>query len=207
MDTAVDVTLIGTLAAVWLAAGLLADGLATAGTALLMRRRALLLTGLIAVGAALFVAVPVVTGLLPGVSTAPMAALLPAVPALLVLTVGLRRLSWVRRGAGAFATAPLAPVPPALRAGAAHPLISAPLQVTGLAALIGLPLAADLVQLPGEGVPATTGFSGIAGIAITLVAVAVIAIGVRAALRHSRLAPLVMAPLDRARERVRAGVR
>ncbi|GIE59273.1 hypothetical protein BJY16_001627 [Actinoplanes octamycinicus] len=207
MDTAVDVTLIGTLAAVWLAAGLLADGLSTAGTALHMRRRARLLTGLIAAGAAIFVAVPMVTALTPGVSSAPTAALLPAVPALIVLTAGLRRLSWVRRGAGAFATAPLAPVPPALRAAAAHPLIAAPLQVAGLAAVVGLPLAAGLVQLPGDGVPATTGFTGFAGIAITLVALAVVAIGVRAILRHSRLAPLVLAPIDRARERVRATAR
>ncbi|MCW2139030.1 hypothetical protein [Actinoplanes cyaneus] len=205
VNTAVDVILIGALAAVWLAAGLLADGLPAAGTARLMRRRARLLAVLAGAGAALFVAVPVVTALIPGASAAPAAALLPAVPALFVLTMGVRKLSWVRRGTGAFATAPLAPVPPALRAAAAHPLISAPLQVTGLAAVVALPLAAGLVQLPGSGVPATTGFAGVAGIAITVVAVAVVAIGIRAALRHSRLAPLVLAPLDRAR--ARAGVR
>ncbi|WP_436525024.1 hypothetical protein [Actinoplanes sp. HUAS TT8] len=207
MNTAVDVILIGALAAVWLVAGLLADGLPAAGTARLMRRRAGLLAVLAGAGAALFVAVPVVTALVPGTSAAPTAALIPAVPALIVLTSGLRKLSWVRRGAGAFATAPQAPVPPALRAAAAHPLITAPLQVTGLAAIVALPLAAGLVPLPGSGVPATTGFAGIAGIAITVMALAVVAIGIRAALRHGRLAPLVLAPIDRARERVRAGVR
>ncbi|WP_239164303.1 hypothetical protein [Actinoplanes palleronii] len=207
MNTAVDVILIGTLAAVWLTAGLLADGLPTAGTALLMRRRARLLAVLVATGAAVFIAVPVATALTPGTSSAPLAALLPVVPALIVLTLGVRKLGWVRRGAGAFATAPLAPVPPALRAAAAHPLIAAPLQITGLAAIVALPIAAGVVDLPGRGVPSTTGFAGLVAVALILLAVAVIAIGIRAALRHSRLAPLVMAPLDRARQRVRAGVR
>ncbi|MEV6342112.1 hypothetical protein [Actinoplanes sp. NPDC051851] len=202
MTTAVDVVLIGVLAVVWLTAGLVADGLPSAGTALAMRRRAGVLGLLVGAGATAFVAVPLVAALMPGASTATTAALLPAVPALIVLTGTVRHLSWVRRGAGAFATAPLAPVPPALRAGAAHPLVAAPLQVTGLAAVAGLPLAAGLVALPGEGVP---GVSTATGVAITLVAIAGVAIGVRAALRHSRLAPLVLAPLGR--ERVRAGVR
>ncbi|MEV6303699.1 hypothetical protein AB0M02_30120 [Actinoplanes sp. NPDC051861] len=201
MNTAVDVILIGILAAVWLAAGLLVDGLPTAGTAHQLRRRAGLLTLLVGAGAAVFVAVPLVAELVPGLSSAPSAALLPAIPALLVLTATVRRLSWVRRGAGAFATAPLAPVPPALRAAAAHPLVAAPLQVTGLTALIGLPIAAGLVELPGAGT------SGMAGIAVTVVAILVLAIGIRAALRHSRLAPLVMAPLSRGRSRVPADAR
>ncbi|WP_229076747.1 hypothetical protein [Actinoplanes sp. DH11] len=201
MDTVVDVILIGTLAAVWLTAGLLVDGLPTAGTASELRRRAGLLTALVVAGAAVFVAVPLVTVLVPGVSSAHTAALLPAVPALIVLTATLRRLAWVRRGAGAFATAPLAPVPPSLRAAAAHPLVAAPLQVTGLAALVGVPLAARLVELPGNGADA------VAGVAITAVAVAVMAIGIRAGLRHSRFVPLVMAPLSRGRNRTPAGAR
>ncbi len=195
MNTAVDVILIGTLAAVWLAAGLLVDGLPTAGTASQLRRRAGLLSVLVGVGAAMFVAIPVIAGPVPGVSAAPTAALLPAVPALIVLLATLRRLGWVRRGAGAFATAPLAPVPPALRAAAAHPLVAAPMQVTGVAALVGLPIAAGLVRLPG------TGSSELAGVAITVVAIVVAAIGLRSALRHNRLAPLVMAPLHRGRDR------
>ncbi|MEU4692093.1 hypothetical protein [Actinoplanes sp. NPDC023714] len=204
VDTVVDLILIGTLAAVWLTAGLLVDGLPTAGTARELRRRAILLTALVGAGAAVLVAVPVVTGLIPGVSPAPTAALLPAVPGLIVLTATLRRLSWVRRGAGAFATAPLAPVPPALRAAAAHPLVTAPLQITGLAALVGVPIAARLVEVPAGGT------SAVAGVAISVVAVAVVAIGIRAGLRHSRLAPLVMAPLGSrtpGRARLTAGVR
>lgn len=201
VDTAVDVILIGTLAAVWLTAGLLVDGLPTAGTARALRRRAGLLLALVGAGSAVFVAIPLIATAAPGVSSAPTAALLAAVPALIVLTAGRRRLSWVRRGAGAFATAPSAPVPPALRAAAAHPLVAAPLQVTGLTALVSLPVAAGLVDLPGSGA------SGLAGIALTVMAVAVLAIGVRAAVRHSRLAPMVMAPLSRGRERVPAGVR
>jgi hypothetical protein len=140
-----------------------------------------------------FVAVPVVTGALPGPSAAPTAALLAAVPAMVVLTATLRRLGQVRRGAGAFTTAPHAPVPPGLRAAAAHPLVAAPLQVTGLATLVGLPIAAGLVTVPG---------ADLAGVAITLVGVAVVAIGVRHALRHSRLSLRVVAPLKRAPKQI-----
>lgn len=195
VDTAVDVILIGTLAAVWLTAGLLADGMPAAGSARLLRRRAGLLSALVGAGVAAFAAVPLVTGLVPGTSAAPTAALFPAVPALLVLTATVRRLGWVRRGAGAFATAPLTPVPPGLRAAAAHPLLAAPLQVTGLAALVGLPIAAGVVELPGGEATAT------AGIAVIVVVLAVAVIGIRAAVRHSRLAPLGLAALDRDRER------
>jgi hypothetical protein len=201
VNTAVDVILIGTLAVVWLAAGLLADGMPTAGSALQLRRRAGLLSALVGAGVLAFAAVPLVSGLVPGNSAAPTAALFPAVPALLVLTATVRRLGWVRRGAGAFSTAPRTPVPPALRAAAAHPLLAAPLQVTGLAALVGLPIAAGLVALPGG--QATT-MAGVGAIAIVL---AVAVIGIRAALRHSRLAPLALARLDRDRDRTPAGAR
>ncbi|GAA1584769.1 hypothetical protein GCM10009828_006280 [Actinoplanes couchii] len=194
-----DVIMISTLAAAWLAAGLLSDGLQTAATAHQLRRRAGLVTGLIVAGLAVFIAVPLVATMLPGVQSAPTAALLPAVPGLLVVTATVRRLGRVRRGAGAFATAPLTPIPPGLRAAAAHPLLAAPLQITGLAALIGLPIAAGLVTLPiGES-------AGVAGFAVIGVALAIAGIGVRAALRHSRLAPLVLTPIDR--ERIPAGVR
>jgi hypothetical protein len=193
VDIAADLILAGTLAVAWLAAGLVADGLPAASTARELRRRAGLLTALIAAGAVVFVAVPLVTWLVPGTSSAPAAALLPAVPALVALTVGVRRLGQVRRGAGAFATAPQTPVPPALRAAAAHPLILVPLQVTGLAAVVGLPIAAGLVRVPG---------ADVAGIAITVVGAAVLAIGVRAAIRHSRLSLLALAPIGRGRPRV-----
>jgi hypothetical protein len=193
VNTTADVILIGALAAIWLTAGLLADGLPVARSAAELRRRAGLLSVLIGGGAAVFVAVPLVTGALTGASAAPAAALPAAVPAMVVLTATLRRLGQVRRGAGAFATAPQAPVPPGLRAAAAHPLIAAPLQVTGLAALVGLPIAAKLVTVPGDDV---------AGIAITLVGLAVMAIGIRHALRHSRLSLRVVAPLKRAPKQI-----
>jgi hypothetical protein len=67
-------------------------------------------------------------------------------------------------------------------------LIAAPLQVTGLAALIGLPIAGDLVAVPG---------TDMAGIAITVAGAAVLAIGVRHAARHSRLSLLALAPIRR----------
>jgi len=193
VDIAADLILAGALAVAWLAAGLVADALPGARTARDLRRRAGTLTILVAAGATVLVAVPVVTWFIPGVSNAPAAALLPAVPALVVLTLGVRRLGQVRRGAGAFATAPQTPVPPALRAVAAHPLILVPMQVTGLAALLGLPIAAGLVKVPG---------TDVAGIAITVVGAAVVAIGIRAAVRHSRLSLLALAPMSRGRPRI-----
>ena len=193
VNTTADLILIGALAAIWLTAGLLADGLPVARSAAELRRRAGLLSVLVGGGAAVFVAVPLVSGALTGASAAPAAALPAAVPAMVVLTATLRRLGQVRRGAGAFATAPQAPVPPGLRAAAAHPLIAAPLQVTGLAALVGLPIAARLVTVPG---------GDVAGIAITLVGLAVMAIGIRHALRHSRLSLRVVAPLKRAPKQI-----
>ncbi|WP_433299592.1 hypothetical protein ACQP2F_00220 [Actinoplanes sp. CA-030573] len=193
MDTAVNVILAGALAVAWLAAGLVADALPGASTARELRHRAGILTALVAAGAAVFVAVPLVTLLGPGGSEAAPAALLPAVPALFALTVGVRRLGLVRRGAGAFAAAPHTPVPPALRAAAAHPLVLVPLQVTGLAAIVGLPIAAGLVHVPG---------SDVAGIAVTVMAAAVVAIGIRAAVRHSRLSLQALAPIGRGRPRV-----
>jgi hypothetical protein len=190
VNTAADLTLIGALAGVWLAAGLLADTLPTARTALELRRRAYLLSTVIALGAAVFVAVPLLDDLLPGHSAAPAAALLPAVPALFVLLVTVRRLTRVRQGAGAFAAAPQTPAPPALRAAAAHPLITTPIQVTGLAALVGLPIAGGLISIPG---------GSVAAVAITIVGAAVVAIGIRAAIRHSRLSLLALAPIPTSR--------
>jgi hypothetical protein len=184
-----DLVSIGALAAIWLTAGLLADGLPVAGTARELHRRAGQLSILVGLGAVVFLAIPVLTALLPGTSAAPAAALLPAVPAMVVLTATRRRLTMLRRGAGTFATAPLAPLPPALRASAAHPMIAAPLQITGLAAVIALPIAGRLVTVPG---------ADVAGIASTIMGAAVIVIGVRHALRHSRLSMLALAPIHSA---------
>jgi len=192
VDIVTDLVLVGALAVAWVAAGLVADGLQNARSAAELRRRAGWLSALVMSGAAVFVAVPAVTWVLPGESVAPAAVLLATLPGLVVLTVGVRRLGQVRRGAGAFATAPQTPLPPGLRAAAAHPLIIVPMQVTGLAALVGVPIAARLVAVPA---------SDVAGVAITVVGVAVVAIGVRAAVRHSRLSLLALAPIGRSRPR------
>jgi hypothetical protein len=184
VNTATELSLIGALAVIWLGAGLLADSLPVARTALDLRRRVRLVSLLIGAGAAVFVAVAA----LPVESAVKTAAVLPAVPGMVVLVWTWRRLTQVRQGAGAFATAPGAPLPPALRAAAAHPLIAAPLQVTGLAALIGLPIAGGVVTVPGD---------HLAGPVITGMAVAVIVIAVRHAVRHSRLSLYAIAPLTR----------
>ena len=192
MNTAADLILTGTVAVVWLTAGLLADSLPAVRTALGLRRRVRLVSLLAGLGAAAFVAMPV----LPDGSAAPEAALLPAVPAIVVLIWSWRRLTQVRQGAGAFATAPLTPLPPALRAAAAHPLIAAPLQVTGLAALIGLPIAGGLT-LTGAAPAGSASLpvEDLAGIAGTVVAVAVVVIAVRHGVRHSRLSLKAIAPM------------
>jgi hypothetical protein len=188
VNTVTDLILIGALAAVWLTAGLVADTLPSARTARELRRRARALSMLVGGGVAVFIAVPLLTGMLPGSSAAPAAALLPAVPALVVTLVTARRLTQIRHGASAFATAPLTPAPPALRAAAAHPLVATPLQVTGLAALAGVPIAAGVIELPG---------AGVAGIVLTAVGVVVLVLGIRHAIRHSRLNVSVLAPIGR----------
>jgi hypothetical protein len=197
VNTATDLVLAGTLTTVWLTAGLLAETLPTARTARELRRRAGRLCLLIGAGAGVFVAVPVVTGLVPGASSVPTVALLAAAPAAVVLTVTRRRLSQIRRGAGAFVTAPLAPLPPGLRAAAAHPLVAVPLQITGLATLVSLPVAAGTAVVPD---------SALGGLAITVVGIAVFGSAVRASVRHSRLSIPVVVPRARApREPTRVG--
>ncbi|MDM4721645.1 hypothetical protein QTQ03_19375 [Micromonospora sp. WMMA1363] len=165
------------LAGLWLAAGTLADGLPRATHARVLRRRAdhvlaLTLTGLVLTAVVLF------AGLSGAGSTpadrATAAVALAAAPALLVAACTVNRVRRLRAGARAFATAPRTPAPHGLRAAAAHPLLGLPIQLTGLAILPGLasPLIPDVLTGP----------------AITVGALGVTAIGVRHALRHSRLA-------------------
>src|SRR5690349_20837928 len=97
VNTATDLVLAGTLATVWLTAGLLAETLPTARPARELRRPAGTLCLLIGAGAAVFVAVPVVTGRVPATSSVPAAALLAVAPAAIVLSVTRRRLSQIRR--------------------------------------------------------------------------------------------------------------
>lgn len=141
---------------------------------------------MVAVGALVFVAIPLVSHVAPGYEAAPKAELLAAVPGLFAVTVSLRRLAGVRRGAEAFAAAPQTPMPPALRAAAAHPMLTMPPQVTGLAAIIGLPIAARLVTVSG---------ADVAGVAIALVGIAVVVTAVRADTRHNKLSRLAFAPI------------
>ncbi|WP_326561941.1 hypothetical protein [Micromonospora sp. NBC_01796] len=177
-----DLTVLIAVALVWLTAGIVADGLPQLDSPRALRRRttwllALTMTGLGAMAvlglAALIAAGPTVA------DRAPLLLVLSAVPATAVALLTVRRLRRLRAGAGAFAAAPDAPVPPLLRAGAAHPMIALPLQVAGLSTLPALAASTSVVPLTA---PALTGFALTAGLAV------VSFIGVRHALRHSRLA-------------------
>ena len=188
VDTVADIALIGSLAVVWFAAGLIADGLPRSATAALLHRRAMLLSAVLGVGTAMLVAVPIVNLTRPGPESAGTAAVLVCVPVAVVLSISVRRLAQVRRGAAALTTAPHAPVPPGLIAGAAHPLVVVPMQVAGLAAVAGLPIAAGVIDVPTATLVAIV--CGVAG-------VVAIAIATRHGLRHSRLSVGAIAPLKR----------
>jgi hypothetical protein len=188
VHTVADIALISALAVLWLAAGLIADGLPRSATATALHRHATLLSGMLGAGMAMLVAVPIINVSRPGPETAGTAAVLVCVPVAVVLTISMRRLAQVRRGAAALTTAPQAPVPPGLIAGAAHPLIVVPMQVAGLAAVAGLPIAAGVIDVPTALLVAIV--CGVAG----LVAVA---IAIRHGLRHSRLSVGAIAPLKR----------
>jgi hypothetical protein len=170
------------VAAIWLAAGVLADRLPGAGRARRLRRHAgwllvLTLTGLGLMGAVGIAALSTPAGT--GADQLASALLLPAVPALVVMVCTVRRLRWLQAGAATFATAPRTPTPPGLLAAAAHPLIGLPLQVSALATLCAV--------LIDRGAGGWLG-GGLAGPALTVGGLAVVAIGVRHALRHSRFA-------------------
>lgn len=174
------------LAAIWLAAGYVADGLPRLDRAHALRRRAgwslvLTLTGVGLTAAVL--AVGLSSG---GATVADRAAgnlALAAGPAAVVALCAVRRLRRLWAGAGAFAAAPDTPAPHRLRAAAAHPMIGFPVQVTGLATVPALLTAggADLLVEPG-----------VTGPAITVGALCVAVLGVRHALRHSRLVERAM---------------
>ncbi|MDG4791004.1 hypothetical protein O7626_34725 [Micromonospora sp. WMMD1102] len=179
MDT--DLAILLAISAVWLAAGLVVEGLPGLRAARALRRRTGLLLALVGSGLAGLAGV-LLAGL---VETAPTLAdrtaaglALPAVPATLVAVLTVRRLRQLRVGAGAFATAPETPAPPALRAAAAHPMTALPVQVTGLVMLPTLVTAAGLVPLTSP---------AMIGMVLTAAVLAVGTIGVRHALRHSRL--------------------
>ncbi|WCN81594.1 hypothetical protein [Micromonospora sp. LH3U1] len=180
-----QLTILLPVAAVWLAAGVVADGLPRLRNTHMLHRRTGWLLVLALTGVALTTAV-LGAGLL-SAGTAPVdqaaaGLTLVAGPALVATVCSVRRIRRLRAGAGAFASAPATPAPHGLRAAAAHPLVGLPLQATALAtvpaviAAVGTDLGAD---------PSVT------GPAITVGALAVVAIGVRHALRHSRFAEQV----------------
>ncbi|MEU7609175.1 hypothetical protein [Micromonospora sp. NPDC049204] len=175
-------TILLPIAAVWLAAGVLADGLPRLRNTRMLRRRTGWLLVLSLIGVALTAAV--VGGGLLSAGTAPVdraaaGLTLAAGPALVATVCSLRRIRRLRAGAGAFANAPGTPAPHGLRAAAAHPLVGLPLQVTALATVPAV------IEAVGTDLSANP---GVTGPAITVGALAVIAIGVRHALRHSRFA-------------------
>lgn len=184
------------LAAVWLAAGWLADRLPGAGQARDLRRRSGRVLALTVTGLVLTAAVLVVGLSDAGPATIDRAAAglgLAVVPALVVWASTLRRVRRLRAGASAFAAAPRTPAPYGLRAAAAHPLIGLPLQLTGLAVLpaVTAALAPDTL-------------AGATGPAITVGALGVAVIGVRHALRHNRLVERSMPPAPTSARTARA---
>lgn len=176
-----DLAILLAIAVVWLAAGVVAEGLPRLRSARPLRRRSGLLFALVLSGLAGLAGV-LLTGAVEAEPTladrTAVGLALPAVPAVVVAVLTVRRLRelWVR--AGAFAAAPEAPAPPALRAAAAHPMIALPVQVTGLVMLPGLVTAAGLVPLTSP---------SMIGMVLTAAVLAIGTIGVRHALRHSRL--------------------
>jgi hypothetical protein len=179
MDT--DLAILLAIAAVWIAAGLVVEGLPQLRAARPLRRRTGLLLALVGSGLAGLAGV-LLAGLVEAEPTladrTAVGLALPAVPAVVVATVTVRRLRQLWVGAGAFAQAPETPAPPALRAAAAHPMIALPVQVTGLVMLPALVTATGLVPLTSP---------GMIGVVLTAAVLAVGTIGVRHALRHSRL--------------------
>jgi hypothetical protein len=118
------------VAAVWLAAGIVADGLPRLDRARALRRRtgwlsALTLTGL-SLTATVLIAGLQSAGTTP-VDRAAAGLGLATAPAAVVALCTVRRVRRLRAGTGAFAAAPDTPAPHGLRAAAAHPLIGLPL--------------------------------------------------------------------------------
>ncbi|MFI7606932.1 hypothetical protein ACIBTV_17570 [Micromonospora sp. NPDC049366] len=186
------------IAAVWLAAGVLADGLPGLDRACALRSRAGWLLVLTLTGLTLTAAVLGAGLLSPGGATADRAAAalgLAALPALVAAACTVRRVHRLWSGAGAFATAPDTPASHGLRAAAAHPLIGLPLQVTGLLTVPAVITASGSALFAAPGVTGPT---------ITVGAVAVLAVGVRHALRHNRLAERARRPAAAERRRTPA---
>lgn len=189
---ALDLAVLLGPATLWLAAGLLADRLSATPTTPRLRRRTgtlmlLVWGGLVGTGTATALALLDWSPGPPGGGQGPldragMALLLSAVPAVVVAARTVRRLRQLRAAAGAFATAPDTPVPPALRAASAHPLVVLPVQLAGLTTL---PAAGAATGAVAGAVP--TAGPGMIGLVLTAIVAVAVATGVRHGLRHSRL--------------------
>ncbi|MDQ0367804.1 hypothetical protein [Catenuloplanes indicus] len=189
MTEAVHLGAMLALAAVWLTAGVLADGLPDAPSARALRQRsgavlALATSGLAVLIALALIPAPEWSPATPGtVDPRLLSVLLPLIPAVFAAGFTLRRVARIRTATSAFTSAPGVPLPPALRAGAAHPLLAIPLQATALAAALASAVTATLAT--GWLDPAG---SGAIAILITGLTLATLVLAVRHALRHSRLA-------------------
>ncbi|NLU77994.1 hypothetical protein HCA58_06210 [Micromonospora sp. HNM0581] len=174
------------VAAAWWTAGYLADGLPRLNHARELRQRTGWLLALTLTGLGLTVALPIAGLGTVGPSPVDDAAdglVFAAVPALLVAGSTVRRLRRLWAGAGALSVTARTPAPHGLRAAAAHPLVGLPLQVTGLALLPAVIMASGAGRFLG---------SSATGPVITVAVLAVAAIAVRHALRHSHFAERAM---------------
>ncbi|MFY1635309.1 hypothetical protein ACN27F_18880 [Solwaraspora sp. WMMB335] len=169
------------LAAVWLVAALVADGLPATTSPAALRRRATGLLALVLIGLAGLAAAfgwGLTSSNPDDGAGALRAAALATAPALVVAVMTVPRLRRIRTGAGALATA-AAPNPPGLLAEAAHPMAALPVLVTGVALLPAVARATGA---------ATVAAGSTGGLMLTGIVVALVAAGVRHALRHSQLA-------------------
>lgn len=189
MTAAVHLGAMLALAAVWLTAGVLADGLPDAPSARALRQRSGAVLALAAAGFAVLIALALIPApewspTTPGtVDPRLLSLLLPLVPAVFAAGFTLRRVARIRTATSAFTSAPGVPLPPALRAGAAHPLLAMPLQATALATILAAAVSGTLAT--GWLDPAG---SRAVGLIITGLALATVVLAIRHALRHSRLA-------------------
>ncbi|MEV1289757.1 hypothetical protein [Micromonospora sp. NPDC049679] len=176
----INLAILLAMAAVWLTAGVIAEGLPGIRSARALQRRLAIVLVLVVIGLAAMTGaglVALVTAT-PGPDQLVGALALPAVPASAVAFVTVRRLRRLRHGAAAFATAPHVPAPPTLRAGAAHPMVALPVQLTALGVLPAAVTAAGVLRLTG---------AAMIGPVLTAAAIGAAVIGVHHALRHSRL--------------------
>ncbi|MFC7546261.1 hypothetical protein [Plantactinospora sp. GCM10030261] len=179
----VTLALVLGLTALWSGAGFLADGMPHRASARSLRRRGTLLLTLYGVG---LLGTAVLFGLVTTTGAGTLVLALPVVPATVVAAWTVPRLRRLRAGAGALARVPDAPLPPALRAAAAHPLVMLPPQVAGLSMLPAAALAVG-----SAGIDAGT----LLGPAVTGAVLVMVAVAVRHALRHNRLVERATAAL------------